>query len=84
MQELRSYLSKYLHLTPPEATKKKVLIDVIRKECGILLEEKEIVIVGGGVRLSCHPTVRSELARCAPQVLRTLHQEHNVHLAYLR
>jgi|GEM_PF-4193254 len=84
MKELQKYLQKYKNLTPPEASKKKVLIDAIRSECGITLTENDIALIGGGARLSCHPTVRSEIAQCAPRVLGVLHGEYGVHLAYLR
>jgi hypothetical protein len=84
MHELQKYLSKYLTLTPPEASKVKLLVSVIRDECGITLTESAVTLRRGGAMISCHPTVRSELAQCIPHVLATLHTKHNVHLAFLR
>ncbi len=84
MDELSSYLDKYKHLVPPEASKSKVLIDVVYKECGIALKEGDIKIVHNGVHLTCHPTVRSELSRCTPQILKALHKQHNIHFAFIR
>ena len=51
MEGLQKFLSRYKNLTPPEGSKRKVLLAVIKQECGFLLEEKEIKIQGNGVYL---------------------------------
>lgn len=84
METVTSYLAKYAKLVPPEGSKKKLLIRVVRDECGVSLEEHAIRLQGGGAFLSCHPTIRTEIALCAPSVLATLHREHGVRLAFLR
>jgi hypothetical protein len=84
MDTIFKYLSRYKNLTPPEASKKKIVIQVIQDECGIQITEKEIQIKREGVLLSCHPTVRSELTRCAPRVIHTLLKKHNVRISFIR
>jgi hypothetical protein len=84
MKELLTYLSKYKNLVPPQASKKKVLTALFRDECGVNISEKEIVLSRGGVHLKCHPTVRTEIAHCAPRILSILHKEHGLHFGYIR
>lgn len=84
MDGVGKFLDRYKHLTPPEGSKRKVLCDVIRHECGIVVDEKSITIRGNGAYLSCHPTLRGEIRLCAPRVLTQLHQQHNIHLAFIR
>ncbi len=84
MNGIGSYLDKYKHIKPPESSKRKVLVEVVRAECGVLLKESEVMITRGGVRLSCHPTVRSEIARHAPVILDVLHKRHGVHIAFIQ
>lgn len=84
MEGLQKFLSRYTHLIPPEGSKRKKILEVIQNECGIRLEEKEIKLQGSGVYLQCHPTIRGEIRLCAPRVLSVLHQEHNIHIAFIR
>ena len=84
MDDLQAYLRKYLNLVPPEASKRKILSEVIYKECGIKLKEADITMSGNGVRVNCHPTVRSELARCTSKILSALHKDHGIHIAFIR
>ena len=84
MKELFKYLIKYKTLSPPHASTKKILVSIICDECGISLTEKSISFSRGGVHITCHPTVRSELVCCAPRILSILHREHNIHLAFIR
>ncbi len=84
MELASSYLAKYARLEPPQASTKKLLVQVIRDECGITLTERSVSLSRGGAILSCHPTERSELARCVPQILTLLQHEHNVRLSFIR
>lgn len=84
MEDLQKYLGKYQQLTPPEKSKKKLLISVIQDECGILLTEKAISLTRGGVIVSCHPTIRSELTQCVPRILSLLQHKHNLRLNFIR
>lgn len=84
MDGILKYLKRYKNLVPPEKSKKKFLIQTIHDECGIVLTEKEITIRREGVILSCHPTVRSELTRCAPRVIETLLKKHNIRISFIR
>lgn len=84
MEGIKKYLKRHTGLTPPQASAKRLCIEAIQDECGISLEEKEITIRNGGVHLSCHPTVRSEVVHNAPSILSTLCQKHNVRISYIR
>ena len=66
MKILQDYLLKYKILTPPQASKTKIVSGVIQDECGITIPYKDITIRRGGAVLSCHPTVRSEVGLYAP------------------
>ncbi len=82
--ELSKYLERYKNLEPPEESTVKLLIRIIKDECGITLEEKEISMRRGGVVLTCHPTVRSELLQYVPSVISTLHRKHKIRLSFIR
>jgi hypothetical protein len=84
MRELGQYLEKYRSLAPPEASIRKVLAQVLHDECGFDLKEKDLALQRGGVIISCHPTIRSEIMRTAPHVLTTLQHSHNIRLAFIR
>lgn len=84
MNGLGSYLDKYKHIKAPESSKRKVLVEVVRTECGISLKESEVMITRGGIRLACHPTVRSEIARHTPNILNILHKQHGIHVAFIQ
>ncbi len=84
MEIAHSYLEKYRNLVPPQATRAKLVAQVIRDECGIEVLPEEIAVRRGGVVLTCHPTVRCELTRHVPSVLHTLHSKHNVRLSFIR
>ena len=84
MEVARNYLSKYSQLTPPQATRTRLVVEVIQDECGITLPIQHIEIRRGGVVLTCHPTVRCELMRHVPTVLEVLHKKHNLRLAFIR
>jgi hypothetical protein len=84
MELLGQYLSKYKDLTPPDASAKKALVALIHDVCGIHITEKAITIRYGGANIRCHPTERSEIARCAPRILHELQHTYNVRLSYLR
>jgi hypothetical protein len=84
MHELQQYLDKYRTLAPPEASVRKVFSMVLRDECGFTLEEKDITFQRGGVIVSCHPTMRSEIMRFSPQVLSVLREVHNIRLSFIR
>jgi hypothetical protein len=84
MYELQQYLQKYRTLAPPEASVRKVLLSVLKDECGLEFEEQSFTLQQGGVFVSCHPTVRSELLRMAPRILNTLHHVHNIRLSFIR
>ncbi len=84
MYELQQYLQKYRTLAPPEASVRKVLALVLKDECGLDLQERDFTLQQGGVFVSCHPTLRSELMRIAPRILTTLHNTHNIRLSFIR
>lgn len=84
MEPLSLFFAKYRSLEPPQASVARLVCAAIRDECGITLGEKEIRIVQGGVQLSCHPVVRSEIALCAPRVLATIRSVHGIRLSFLR
>lgn len=84
MQNIFTYLSKYKNLIPPEESKKKIIIQSIQDECGIKVSKKEISLRGGGVTLTCHPTIKSELSQCAPRVINTLLTQHNIRISFIR
>jgi hypothetical protein len=84
MDGLLKYLSRYKNLTPPHASAVKIFVKTIRDECGIILSDEDVSIKRGGVIMSCHPTVRSELLRHAPLIIEVLHKKHNVRISYIR
>ena len=84
MDSVVSFLAKYKNLTPPEESAKKIILETIKDECGINLKTKDVSMKQGGVFLSCHPAVRSELIRCVPRIISTLQKEHNIRLSYIR
>jgi hypothetical protein len=84
MQIAHDYLAKYRTLTPPQATKAKIVAKVIADECGIHIPHTEITIRRGGVSVECHPTVRSELARHTAHLMEVLQKEHNVRISFIR
>lgn len=84
MDELVKYLARYKNLQPPQASKVKLVIQAVQDECGVTLIEKNVSIRRGGVVLSCHPTVRSELLQCAPQIITTLHKKYNLRVSFIR
>ena len=84
MNGLQKYLDKYKALAPPETSKCKILAAIIRDECGVTVEEKEISIRGGGVYLKCHPALKGEIRMCAPRILSALHQHHSIHISFIR
>lgn len=84
MDDLKKYLSKYTHLTPPEMSKKKALTTVIKNECGVVVEENNVTLRGTGVFINCHPTIRGEIRFCTPRILEVLHTQHNIHFSFIR
>jgi hypothetical protein len=84
MDLAQHYLAKYKTLTPPQASKAKIIAAAIEDECGVTLVHTEIEIRRGGAVLSCHPTTRSEVMRCAPTILETLYSKHKIRLSFLR
>ena len=84
MEELRTYLTRYKNLKPPHASTIKLLIETVGDECGITLTEKNISIRQGGVVLSCHPTVRSELLQNSTHIITLLHKKYNVRISFIR
>ncbi len=84
MEGIKKYLRRHKGLVPPQESAKRLCIEIIQNECGISLGEKELSIRNGGVHLSCHPTVRSEVIHNAPIILSTLCQKHNVRISYIR
>lgn len=84
MEILQDYLSKYRNLTPPQASKAKLIAEVVLDECGIMLDCSDISIRRGGAVLSCHPVERSEIMRRVPVVLEVLQSKHNLRLAFIR
>lgn len=84
MDLAQNYLAKYKSLTPPQASRAKIIASAIEDECGIVLTHTEIEIRRGGAVLSCHPTIRSEVMRCAPTILETLYCKHKIRLSFLR
>jgi hypothetical protein len=84
MDIAHTYLDKYRQLVPPQATRARLVAEVIQDECGITVPMHHIEIRRGGAVLSCHPTVRCELMRYVPTVLEVLHKKHNVRLSFIR
>lgn len=84
MDDVGKYLRKYSTLVPPEGTKKKLLIELFRNECGITLTEKQIRLQGQGIFLDCHPAVRGEIQRLAPHIITTLLERYNTRIAFIR
>ncbi len=84
MDSVVTFLSKYKNLKPPEESTKKIILQIIKDECGLCLEKKDVSLKQGGVFLTCHPAVRSELIRCVPRILNTLQKDHNIRLSYIR
>jgi hypothetical protein len=75
MQLLKDYLSKYKNLEPPEASAKRLFIQVVKDECGLEIEPEQVSIRNGNAFIQCHPALRSELRLCATRVLGTLQQQ---------
>jgi len=84
MEELKMYLTRYKNLKPPHASTIKLLIQTVNDEYGITLIEKNIKIHNGGVMLTCHPTVRSEVMQNATYIISLLHKKHNVRISFIR
>jgi len=84
MEIVQDYLSKYRMLVPPQASKTKLVAEVVMDECGVMLEHTSITIRRGGVVLACHPTERSEIMRHVPVVLEVLRKKHNLRLSFIR
>jgi hypothetical protein len=84
MDEVGKYLRKYTTLVPPEGTKKKIFIDVIRSECGITITERHIRLRGQGIYLDCHPVIRGEIQQRASGIISTLLEKHNTRIAFIR
>lgn len=80
MFELGNYLAKYRNLEPPQASVTRLLVEIVRDECGVTLEEGMVSIRNSTAFLSCHPALRSELRLCAPRVLAEL-QRRGVRLS---
>lgn len=84
MEIVQDYLHKYRTLVPPQASKTRLVAEVVMDECGVLLEHSAITIRRGGVVLSCHPVERSEIIRHVPVLLEVLRTKHNVRLSFIR
>ncbi len=84
MEGLGAYLARYRSLEPPHASMARMVCAVVRDECGITLSEKELRFTQGGVLLSCHPVVRSEVVVHAPRILAILREKHGVRLSHVR
>ncbi|HCC05566.1 TPA: hypothetical protein DEP58_04700 [Patescibacteria group bacterium] len=84
MEELKTYLARYKNLKAPHASTIKLLIQTVNDECGITLIEKNVSIRQGGVVLSCHPTVRSELLQNSTHIISLLHKKYNVRISFIR
>ncbi len=84
MKEIVDYLSKYKNIKPPHASTVKLLIQTICDECGVKISESDVSIKRGGAVVNCHPTVRSEITRCSPDILLTLQKKHKVRLSFIR
>jgi hypothetical protein len=84
MQTIKGLFQKYATLTPPEGSKKRVVIEMVKKECGITVQECDIRIGNGGVFLSCHPIERAEIMRSSPTILQRLRDEYAVYVSFIR
>jgi hypothetical protein len=84
MQTIKGLFQKYAHLAPPESSKKKVVVQAVKKECGITLSEDDVRLSSGGVFLGCHPIERAEILRSAPQVLTRLRDDYSVYMSFIR
>lgn len=84
MNDLSKYLDRYRNLTPPNASTIKLLVKTIHDECGVDLTESSVSLHRGSAVVSCHPAVRSEVVRCAPQVITTLQKKHGIRLTSIR
>jgi hypothetical protein len=84
MDLLGNFLEKYSHLTPPEGSKKKVFIEVVSRECGITLKEKNITFTNGGVFLSCHPIIKKEIISQGSDILQRMREDFNIHATFIK
>jgi hypothetical protein len=84
MDDIGKYLRKYATLTPPQGTKKKLLAELFRSECGVTLSENQIRLQKEGVFLDCHPAVRTEIQRHAPHLISILLERHNTRITFIR
>ncbi len=72
MHELHQYLAKYKHLEPPEASSKRILIEVVRDECGVELDASMVTVRNCTLFLTCHPAQKSEIRLAAPHIISAL------------
>ena len=84
MDSIQKHLQKYSKLTPPEESKKKVILKTLKDECGILLEEKQIKLFKEGVFLNCHPTIRSEIIQQQRAIITALLEKHQIRISFIR
>jgi hypothetical protein len=84
MQTISACLERYLSLAPPESTKAKCILDVVRAECGLSLAPSAVSVRNNGIFLSCHPLERIEIQNHAPDILATLHTKHHMRFGFIR
>ena len=84
MDNAAKFLERYLKLSPPQSTKKKLLIKTIQDECGVSITEDQIKLHKEGVFLNCHPIIKTEIVRNQQGIISALHNHHNTRISFIR
>ena len=84
MQTIQNLFAKYTTLTPPESSKKKHVIVLIREESGVVLSEKDVRIQNATITLCCHPVERVEVLRCKHAILTRLREECSIYISRMQ
>ena len=74
MDNLKNLLDKFKNLINHSGDEKKTVAVAIKKHTNISIDEKDIVVGDGFVRINAHPAIQSEIYIKKPKILADLNE----------
>ncbi len=84
MQQLSSFLEKFLRLAPTERVTRSAVSLVVEELCGILLRDQDIRVQQGVVLLTIHPIHKNEILLRKSEIVDLLKKRHLVSVRDVR
>lgn len=80
MKGIKDLLARYAHIRAPDATRKKVFVDVVEQELGISLTVRQVSIDNHTVYISAPSVIKNEIKLNQRRILKKVNEAvHDVH-----